>query len=126
VCEVIRRLEEVWRDLARTDERLDVDGLGRLDVCATKVLIRQDYILALLVLIALDDVVPLDGLAGGLVDSLVADRCEIASVQQVQVELVRARCGVQRHRNVNEAEADCTFPEDFRHDVSSDRTIGQR
>ena len=72
--EVIRRLEVLRRDLLRSDEAPDVDGLRGLHVRAAEVLVGERHVLPLLVLVALDDVGPLDRLARRLVDALIADR----------------------------------------------------
>ena len=94
--DVVRRLEERGIDLIARDEVLDVDRLRRLDVRLREVLRLDDDELVLLDLVALDDVLPLDGLAGRRAHALVADRREVALVEQAEVELLRAALGGDR------------------------------
>src|SRR5690606_30770290 len=77
-----------------------------------QVLRIDDDELVLLDLVALDDVLPLDALAAHGVDALVADGGQVPLVEQPEVELLRAALGgVQRHRDLEEAEADRPAPD---------------
>jgi hypothetical protein len=60
-------------------------GLARREI-----LLRQHHVLLVLVLVALDHVVPGHFLAGRLVHALVADRREVALVEHRHVEPGRA------------------------------------
>ena len=84
--EEVGRVEVVRRDRVAIDEGLDVDGPRRFDIGASEVLVREHHVFALLIFISFDDVVPVDHLAGGLVVALVADRREVALVEQVEIE----------------------------------------
>src|SRR5690349_11088808 len=112
--EVVGRVEVVRRDRVAADEGLDVDGPRRFDVRAPEVLVRKHHVFALLIFISFDDVVPVHDLAGGLVVALVADRGEIALVEQVQLEGAGAGGRVQADRDVDQAEADGAVPEPAR------------
>ncbi|MNG13640.1 hypothetical protein D3C84_973290 [compost metagenome] len=58
-----------------------------------------------------------DLLASDLVHPLVAHRLHAALVEPVEVDPVAADRGTQRHRDVHQTEADCTFPDGSGHDV---------
>ena len=109
--EEVGRVEVVRRDRVASDEGLDVDSPRGFHVRATEVLVREHHVFTFLILVPLHDVVPVDDLAGGLVVALVADGREVALVEQVEIELVRARRGMQAHRDVDEAEADGAVPQ---------------
>src|SRR6185437_7353291 len=102
--EIVGCLVILGRYFASIDEALELERLRRLEVGLAKILVRQCNVLALLVLVAFDDVVPGAALAGAFVDSLVADRGEVAAVEQVQLEGSAARGRMQLHGNVDEAE----------------------
>lgn len=107
----VRRLEERRLDLVARDEVLDVDRLRRADVRLREILRLDDDVPVLLDLVPLDDVLPLDGLTGRGVHPLVADRGEIAAVEQAEVELVRAALGRdEADGDLEQAEADRAAP----------------
>src|SRR3546814_8281006 len=87
-----------------------MDGLRGFHGCALYVFLGHDDILSFFVLIALDDVIPVDLLAGFLVVALVTHRSEIPAVKQVQVESTLAFCRIQLYRDVDETKTDGTFP----------------
>src|SRR5688572_8697448 len=108
--EVVRRLEVLGRDVGSFDETHDVDRLRRFDIRSPEILVRQCDVLALLVLIALHDVAPVDDLAGALVVALVSDGGEVAAVEHVEVQRAVARRGMEVYRDVDEPERDRAFP----------------
>src|SRR5690606_21631436 len=88
-----------------------VDGLGRLDAGALEVLTVEHDVLTLLVGVTLDDVAPVDRLAGLAVDPLITNRRHVAAVEQVKVEVVSGLGGVEPDGDLHEAEADGTLPD---------------
>ena len=84
-----------------------------------EVFVADHDVASRLILVAIDDVIRADRLAGTLIDALASDRREVALVEQIEFDLVRAGRRIKRYGNVNEAERDGTFPDDSRHDVSS-------
>ena len=112
--EVVGRLEVVRRDRVAVDEGRDVDSPRGFHVRATEVLVREHHVFTFLILVPLHDVVPVDHLAGGLVVTLVSHRREVALVEQVEIDAAGFRRGVQRHGNVNQAEADGAVPQPTR------------
>src|SRR5581483_10667708 len=113
--EVVRRLEVERLDLRGVDEGDDVHGLRGLDVGAAEVLVREHDVAVLLVLVALDHLLPGHFLAGLLVHALVADRREVALVEHAEGELLLFLGRIQPDRNVHQAEADRAFPESSWH-----------
>ena len=122
--QVVRRFEVAERDLVGADERAYVDGLRRFDVGQAKVVVGEDDIPILLVFVALDDVRPVDVLAGGLAVALVADRRQVALVEHGELERLAVFGRVELHRNVHEAEADGSGPERARHVATPPRRHG--
>lgn len=109
--EVVGRFIEGQRNRICIDEGHDVDSLCRLGVRQPQVFVAEHNILAIGILVAFDDMVPGDFLAGALVVALEADRREVPLVQHGQVQVVRLHCLVQLHRDMHQAETDCAFPE---------------
>src|SRR6185295_17288245 len=109
--EKVGRVEVVRRDRVARDEGLYVDGPRRFDVRTPEVLVREHHVFALLIFISFDDVVPFDGLAGGLVVALVTDGREVALVEQIEIDGAGAGSGVQAHGDVDQAEADRAIPQ---------------
>ncbi|MNT48033.1 hypothetical protein D3C72_1847930 [compost metagenome] len=108
---VVRRVEVLQRDLASLHEGKDIDRLGRLGPGLADFLLADNHVAALLELDALDDVVPVDFLAGDLVHPLVADRLHAALVEPVEIDPFGAHRGIEGHGDVHEAETDGAFPD---------------
>ena len=70
--QVVGRLEIALVDLLGIDEVEDVDRLGLLEGGGLEVVLREDDELPLLVLVALDEILPADRFAFGLADAFVA------------------------------------------------------
>jgi hypothetical protein len=108
--QVVRLFEQHRLDRAGVGEVDDVDRLRRLDVGPLEVLLLDHDVLAVGVLVALDDVVPLDDLLGAAVKPLIAHRAHVAAIEQVEVDVVARLGGVQTDGDLHQAEADRTFP----------------
>ena len=109
--QVVRRLEEAIVDLVGLDEVDDVDGARLLERRRLEVLLRQDDEVALLVLVALDEVFPGDRMAVAHADALELHRRLVLRVQHAEARAVIAHRRVQLDRDVDEAERDRSFPE---------------
>ncbi|MNH21283.1 hypothetical protein D3C79_810870 [compost metagenome] len=116
-AQVVRGSKLLQGDFAAVDERKDIDGLGRLRPGLADLLFADHHVLALPVLHALDDMLTGDLLASDLVHPLVAHRLHAALVEPVEVDPVAADSSTQRHRDMHQAEADCTFPDGSGHDL---------
>ncbi len=88
--------------------------MRRLDL-----VVADDHVVALLVLDALDDVLAVDVLAGGLVDALVTDPIHAALVQPVEIDALPCSGRHQRHRDVYQSETDRAFPDRAWHTLYS-------
>src|SRR5437660_919748 len=115
---VVRLIEEHWVDLFLIDEILNIYRLRRLEINPLKVLILQDNIFALLILIALHDLVPRNFLAVLFGDTLVIDRAQVALAQQTEPQFLASRSGIKSDGNVNQPEADAALPDCARHILS--------
>jgi len=110
-------LAEVDRvDLVQVDEVQDVDRLGQLDVEAVEVLLLERHEAALLDLEAAHDVVVVHVLAGVAPDLVVADRLQVALVEEVEAELLRLGRPDHPYRDADEAERERSRPERAGHD----------
>ena len=76
-------------DLLEVDEVADVDRLRQLDVEPVEVLVLERHELALLDLETADDVLVIDVLAVVTAHLVVADRRQVALVEEVEAELLR-------------------------------------
>ena len=116
-------------DRILADEGLDLDRLtslrgGRLDV-----LRLQHDIAALLILKRLDDFLPRHFLAGFRIHAFVAHRRVAAAVQHAEMQIDTALARHQRHRNIEQAERECSGPDGTchgRHSPGSGRSIRRR
>src|SRR6185312_1193725 len=115
--QVVRRLVILRRDFGGGHEGLDVDRPGGLDVGAPEILIGQDDILIFFVLVAFDDVRPLDFLAALLAVALVSDRRKVALVQHRKLESLALFRGEKLDRYVDQAERNRTLPKRASHDL---------
>ena len=108
--QVVGRLEVALIDVLGIDEVEDVDGLGLLEGGRLEVVLGQDDELPLLVLVALDEILPADRLAFGLADALVVHRRLVFRVQQPESGTVIARRAVQLDRDVHQPERNRALP----------------
>ena len=113
--EVVRFPEVDRVDLVEIDEVADVDRLRQLDVEPVDVLVLERDVAVLLDLEAADHVLVVDVLAGVAAHFVVADRRQVALVEEVETELLRLRCADHSHRHAHEPEQDCAGPERARH-----------
>jgi hypothetical protein len=89
----------------------DVDRARGFHVHAAQLGLVQQHEVALVVLVALDDLGPRHLLAGGLVHAQVADGRAVAAVHQREMQLLGAALGAaQRDRDLDQAEGDVTLP----------------
>src|SRR6185437_5923264 len=91
--EVVRLAEVDRVDLLERDEIADVDGVGELDVQPVEVVRLDRHVAALLDLERADDVLRVDVLAGVPSHLVVADRHEVAPVDEVEAKLLRLSGG---------------------------------
>src|ERR1017187_6267815 len=103
------------RDLVRRDEADDIDALGDLRIGPLEVLVREDHVAAGRHLIALDYVLLIDRLAGGLVDLEIPDAGHVSLVEQVQIKPLRRFGIVQLHADRYETEPDGAPPDPAGH-----------
>src|SRR6202011_1245655 len=87
------------------------DCLRGLDIGALEIFVGEDDVLILVVLVALDDVFPVDFLAAFLAEPLVPHRREIALVEHGKLEFLAVFGRIELDRNLHQSEADGTFPE---------------
>ena len=109
--EIIRFVEIHRIDLLQVDEILDVDGLGRLEIDALKILVVQDDELPFFVFVAFHDLVPRNFLAVLLRDAFVIDRAVILRSQQAEFQLFLPRRRIKRDRDIDEAKTDTALPD---------------
>src|SRR2546423_834961 len=102
--EVVRRLEVPGVDLVLLDEIEYVDCPGLLECRSLEIFVGEYDELSLLVLVALDDLVPRNSFAVSLTDALVLDGRKIFLVQEAKADVVGADCGLQLHRDIHEPE----------------------
>jgi hypothetical protein len=109
--EVIGRLVIAVVDRILVDEANELDGLLRLELQIVDLLGIDQDIFALLVFVALDDLLVLDG-ADARRDLLVADALTGRLVDLVQLDaLLRAGCWVELDRDVDERKPQMAGPE---------------
>ena len=87
--EVVGRIVIDRINVIHVDEGFDVDRLGRLDPHLVEILLVDDHVLILLVLIALDEVAPLD------LPELGVDRLHRDAIMGILVEEVEGDVGVR-------------------------------
>ncbi len=116
---VVRTLEDGERDLACLHERIDLDGLRARGKGGLDLVLRDDDVVAVRLLDALDDVLGFQVLAGALVVALVADRIEAATVEPVEVDAGVLLGRIDGHGDVHEPEADRAFPDSPAHQNTS-------
>src|SRR5256714_872264 len=105
-------LAEVDRvDLVQVDEVADVDRPRQLDVEPVEVLVLERDEAALIDLEAADDVVAVDVLAAVAAHLVVADRLQVALVQEVEPELLRLGRADHSHRHADEPKRDRAAPD---------------
>src|SRR5436189_5744822 len=111
------RLQEIWSveelgiDLFQVNEVGDVNGMRRLDSHLFKVLILHHNIIAALIFEAFYDLIGGDFLRVGLRDLFISDWAEIAGTKLPEAKLFLRCLRINRHRNVNQSEADAAFPD---------------
>src|SRR5579862_6088724 len=112
----IVRLVEVHRvDLVELDELQDIDRLRRFRIDLLEVVVGEKHVLALLVFVAFDYLVPRHGLVFDRADALVLDTPLVLGVKQVKGELVRSHCRKKLDGDRYEAEIDGSGPNCMRH-----------
>ena len=104
--EIVRLVEEHRVDLVELDELDDVDRLRRLRIDLLEIFVGEHDVLALLVLVALDDLVPRYRFAVDAADALVLDAPFVFGVQQIKREIVGLHRRKELDGNRNEAEVD--------------------
>src|SRR5207248_11629185 len=105
-------LAEIDRvDLLERDEVADVDRVGELDVQPVEVVRLDRHVAALLDLERADDVLRVDVLAGVLSHLVVADRHEVAPVDEVEAKLLRLGGGEHPDGDAHEPERDAAAPD---------------
>jgi hypothetical protein len=109
--QVVRRLEEAIVDLFALDEVPDVDRAVLLQRRRFEVFLRQDDEAALLVLVALHQLVPRDRLALARADAFELDGGLVFGVKHPEAGTRVADRGVQLNRDVDETEGDRSFPQ---------------
>ncbi|MNH06790.1 hypothetical protein D3C79_661690 [compost metagenome] len=110
-AQVIRCIEVLQGDLAGSDEREDIDGLGRFGPGLADLFLADHHITTFLMLHTFDDVVLVDFLAGHLVDPFITHRLHAALVQPVEIHTLGAHCRVERDRDMHQAKTDRAFPD---------------
>src|SRR5215831_5120355 len=111
------RLKEIWLveklriDLLQIDEIGDVDRMRGLDAHLLEVLILHHNIATPLVFEALYDLVGWNFLGVGFCHLFVPDWAKVAGTKLPETKLLLPRGGINRHRNVNQPEADAAFPD---------------
>jgi hypothetical protein len=116
-CEVVGFVEEAIVDCIGLDEIEDLDALGFLERRGGEVLFGQHHESSLLVLVALDEILPGHFLPVLLAHPLEIDRRAILGVQHSKMRPVLANRRVHLDRNVHETEGKRTAPDCSRHFV---------
>ena len=109
--QVVRRFEIAIVDLVGLDEVQDVDRAILAERGRLQVFLRQHDEAALLVLEALDEILPRDRFTFALADALVAHRRLVSRVQHAELGPVIADGGVQLDGNRDETERNGAFPD---------------
>ena len=110
-------------DLFGGHKVLQLDGLGRLYIRLFEILVPEQHVLVLLVLVPLDDVVPGHLFAGLFIDPLVPDLGLVPLVDQVEVQFRPLFSGIERDRDVDQAEGYVAFPDGTGHGNTSKNSI---
>ena len=108
--QVVGRLEEARIDLALLHEIADVDRLRRLERRGLEVLVGDHDVLPLLVLVALDDLLPRHRIPVAR-HALVLHGGQVRLVQHLEADAIRADGGLQLDGDVHEAEGQRAFPD---------------
>ncbi len=96
--DVIRLVEIDAVDFRHRHEFLDVDAVGALQCHVVELVFLDQYVLALVDLVALDPILGLDRLAGLGIDDVVADAVAGFAVDDVEEDaLAGAGGGIKRH-----------------------------
>src|SRR4029434_8953170 len=109
-------LEEIWLvkklriDLFQIHEVGDIDGMGGFDPHLLEVFVLQHNITAPPVLEAFHDLVGWNLLCVGLRHLFVPDWTKIAGAKLPKTNFLFARGWINRHRYINQPEADTAFP----------------
>ena len=90
-------------DLVQADEVTDLDRPRELDVEPVEIFVLKGNVASLLNLEAADDILVVDVLAAVAPDLVVADRLQVALVEEVKAQLLRLRRGVHAHGHTDEA-----------------------
>ena len=98
-------------DLGEIDELLDVDRLGRLGVERVELLGLDQHVAVGRELVALDDVLEGDLVAGRRVDPLLADASAGLARQLVEADRLGRGCAVELDGHVDQPEADRAGPD---------------
>src|SRR5436190_10916018 len=110
------RLEKIWLveklgiDLLQINEVRNIDGMRGLDPHLLEVLVLQHNVMAALVLEAFHDLVGWNFLCIRFRHFFVPDRAKVAGTKLSKTNLLFARGRINRHRNVNQPEANAAFP----------------
>jgi hypothetical protein len=105
-------LAEVDRvDLVERDEVADVDRVRELDVEPVEIFVLDRDVPALLDLEPANDLVGRNRFAAVLADLLVADRRQVAAVEEVEAEFLGLGRRVHAHGHADEAERDRPAPD---------------
>ena len=113
--QVVRRLEEPVVDLLGLHEVEDVDRPRFLDRGRLKIVFGDDEEAALLVLEALDEILPRHRMAVADAHALEAHRRFVFRMQHAEVRPMIANRRVQLDRDVDEAEGERALPESASH-----------
>src|SRR5262249_49506428 len=108
--QVVRRVVEDGIDFVLRNEANDVDRLRRFHVGALKVLILNYDVLVFFILVSLHDLVPRYLLGVGLSHAFVIDGTQIGFSQEVKLQVLPARGGIEGNGNVNQPETNGAFP----------------
>ena len=104
-------IEKLRIHLFQIDEIRDVDGVSGLDSNLLEILLFHDDITAAFVLEAFYDLIGRDFFGIGLSHLFVFDRAEIARSKLPETNLLLTRGRVNRHRDINQPEANTAFPD---------------
>src|SRR4029077_4075831 len=109
--EEIRPVEELRIDLFQINEVGDVNGMRGLDSDLFKVLILQHNIMTALIFEAFYDLIAGDFLRVGFRHLFISNGAEIARTKLSKAKLFLARGRINRHRDINQPEADTALPD---------------
>ena len=89
----------------------DRDRARGFDVGALEILVAERNVFPFFVLVAFDDLIPGDFLAGFFVNPAIANAGEVALVEKIEVESAGILRGIEFHGNVHQTEIDGAAPE---------------